>query len=255
MPNAGNTNVVWEAFNQRIEGFDVELNNESLDVAMIALQGPNAAKVLVEQVAEESKEEVENLPYYAATMAKVADVDTIVARTGYTGEDGFELMIYNADATKLWQLFIDQDDVTPCGLASRDSLRLEAGMPLYGNELSRDITPVEAGMGVAFKKKTADFVGAEVLRQRLEEGPKQVIKALTSSERRAARTGAEIYAGEQLVGTVTSGQPSPTLGHPIALALVDTAANLEEGAEVEVDIRGKRYPFTVTKTPFYSREK
>ena len=89
----------------------------------------------------------------------------------------------------------------------------------------------------------------------MEEGPKQVIKALTSSERRAARTGAEIYAGEQLVGTVTSGQPSPTLGHPIALALVDTAANLEEGAEVEVDIRGKRYPFTVTKTPFYSREK
>ena len=255
VPNAGNTDVVWEAFNQRIEGFDVKLNNESLDVAMIALQGPNAAKVLVEQVAEESKEEVENLPYYAATMAKVADVDTIVARTGYTGEDGFELMIYNADATKLWQLFIDQDGVTPCGLASRDSLRLEAGMPLYGNELSRDITPVEAGMGVAFKKKTADFVGAEILRQRLEEGPKQVIRALTSSERRAARTGAEIYAGEQLVGTVTSGQPSPTLGHPIALALVDTAANLEEGAEVEVDIRGKRYPFTVTKTPFYSREK
>ena len=255
VPNAGNTDVVWEAFNQRIEGFDVELNNESLDVAMIALQGPNAAMVLVEQVAEESKEEVENLPYYAATMAKVADVDTIVARTGYTGEDGFELMIYNADATKLWQLFIDQDGVTPCGLASRDSLRLEAGMPLYGNELSRDITPVEAGMCVAFKKNTADFVGAGVLRQRLEEGPKQVIKALTSSERRAARTGAEIYAGEQLVGTVTSGQPSPTLGHPIALALVDTAANLEEGAEVEVDIRGKRYPFTVTKTPFYSREK
>src|SRR5699024_3004083 len=107
--------------------------------------------------------------------------------------------------------------------------------------------------GVAFRKKTADFVGAEVLRQRLEEGPKQVIKALTSSERRAARTGAEIYLGDQLVGTVTSGQPSPTLGHPIALALVNTDANLEEGTAVEVDIRGKRYPFTVTSTPFYKR--
>ena len=255
VPNAGNTDAVWEAFNQRTEGFDVELNNESLDVAMIALQGPNAAKVLVEQVAEDSKEEVENLPYYAATMAKVAGIDTIVARTGYTGEDGFELMIYNADAPALWQAFIDVDGVTPCGLASRDSLRLEAGMPLYGNELSREITPVEAGMGVAFRKKAADFVGSEVLRQRLEEGPQRVIMALTSSERRAARTGAEIYRGDQVVGTVTSGQPSPTLGHPIALALVDTAAGLEEGEEVEVDIRGKRYPFTVTTTPFYSRSK
>src|SRR5699024_10778807 len=176
-------------------------------------------------------------------------------RTGYTGEDGFELMIYNTDAPALWQAFTDGYGVTPCGLAARDSLRLEAGMPLYGNELSREITPVEAGMGVAFRKKTADFVGSEVLRQRLEEGPQRVIKALTSSERRAARTGAEIYRGDQVVGTFTSGQPSPTLGHPIALALVDTAAGLEEGEEVEVDILGKRYPFTVTTTPFYSRSK
>lgn len=253
VPNAGNTDAVWEAFNARTDGFDVELNNESLDVAMIALQGPDSAKILVEQVAEESKEKVENLSYYAATQAKVAGIDTIVARTGYTGEDGFELMIYNADATALWETFAAVEGVTPCGLASRDSLRLEAGMPLYGNELSREITPVEAGMGMAFKKKTADFVGAEVLRQRFEEGPQKVITALTSSERRAARTGAEVYVGDNLVGTVTSGQPSPTLGHPIALALIKTEANLEEGAAVEVDIRGKRYPFTVTKTPFYKR--
>src|SRR5699024_12327774 len=110
-------------------------------------------------------------PSHSASMSKVSDIAAIVARTGYTGEGGFELMSYSADATTMWQTFAAVEGVTPCGLASRDSPRLEAGMPLYGNELSRDITPVEAGMGVAFRKKTADFVGAEVLRQRLEAGP------------------------------------------------------------------------------------
>ena len=128
-------------------------------------------------------------------------------------------------------------------------------MPLYGNELTRDITPVEAGMARAFAKKEQDFVGADVLRQRAEEGPKAQITGLVSSQRRAARAGAEVFVGENKVGTVTSGQPSPTLGHPVVLALIDTAAGLEAGDAVEIDIRGKRYPFEVSQLPFYKREK
>ncbi len=258
VPNAGNAEVVWEELNQRAEGFDVDLNNENATVALIAVQGPKAMEVLVPLVNDAKQEEVAELPYYAATSGQVAKEHAIIARTGYTGEDGFEIYVYKDVAAGVWNELLKagaEYDILPCGLASRDSLRLEAGMPLYGNELSREITPVEAGMTPAFAKKTADFVGADVLRKRAEEGPQVAITGLTSDQRRAARSGADVFVGEQKVGTVTSGQPSPTLGYPVALALLDTSANLEEGTEVEVDIRGKRYPFKVTKTPFYKREK
>ena len=258
VPNAGNTQAVWEAFQERAKDFDVQLKNESQDVAMIAVQGPKAAEILVPLVEDNKQDAVYELGYYAATMGKVARKFAIVASTGYTGEDGFELIVYNADAPELWNELLragEEYGLKPCGLAARDSLRLEAGMPLYGNELSRDITPVEAGMSRAFAKKEADFVGAETMRARAAEGPQQVITGLEASQRRAARSGAEVYVGDTHVGTVTSGQPSPTLGHPVALALLDTSAGLEPGAEVEVDIRGKRYPFTVTALPFYKRDK
>ncbi|APT92193.1 glycine cleavage system protein T [Corynebacterium phocae] len=263
VPNAGNAQVVWEAFQERAEGFDVELENESLDVAMIAIQGPKAVEILLPLVEDNKQEAVAELGYYAAMMGKVARKFAIICRTGYTGEDGFELIVYNSDAPELWDELIKagaEYDLKPCGLAARDSLRLEAGMPLYGNELSRDITPVEAGMGRAFANKEADFVGAGPMRQRLEEGPQVSITGLTSDQRRAARAGAAVFikgedGADKQVGTVTSGQPSPTLGHPVAIALLETAAGLEPGAEVEVDIRGKRYPFKVTQMPFYKRQK
>lgn len=258
VPNAGNTDAVWEEFQERAQGFDVDLNNESHDVAMIALQGPKAAEILVPLVEDNKQDAVYELAYYAAMTGKVARKYAFICRTGYTGEDGFELIVYNSDAAELWNELLkagEEYGILPCGLAARDSLRLEAGMPLYGNELSRDITPVEAGMGRAFAKKEADFVGKENMRAHLEQGPKVIITGLKSDQRRAARAGAEVFLGESKVGTVTSGQPSPTLGHPVAIALVDAAENLEPGAEVEVDIRGKRYPFTVTALPFYKREK
>lgn len=258
VPNAGNADTVWDELNNRAEGFDVTLKNESRDVAMIAVQGPKAAEILVPLVEDNKQDEVYNLGYYAATMGKVARTFAIIARTGYTGEDGFELIVYNSDAPQLWEELLkagEEYDIKPCGLAARDSLRLEAGMPLYGNELSRDITPVEAGMARAFAKKEADFVGSEVIRQRAAEGPQVAITGLTSTQRRAARAGAEVFVGDKKVGTVTSGQPSPTLGHPVAIALLETSAGLEPGAEVEVEIRGKRYPFEVTALPFYKRDK
>ncbi|WP_293768649.1 glycine cleavage system aminomethyltransferase GcvT [uncultured Corynebacterium sp.] len=258
VPNAGNAEIVWEELNKRAAGFDVDLNNESTDCAMIAVQGPKAAELLIPLVEDNKQEAVFELPYYAAMTAKVARKYAFVCRTGYTGEDGFELIVYNADAPELWNDLLkagEEYGILPCGLAARDSLRLEAGMPLYGNELSRDITPVEAGMARAFAKKEQDFVGAEEMRKRAAEGPKVAITGLKSDQKRAARSGSEVYVGETKVGTVTSGLPSPTLGYPVAIALIDTAAGLEPGAEVEVDIRGKRYPFAVTAMPFYKREK
>ena len=257
VPNAGNTDAVWEALNQRAEGFDVELKNESQDVALIAIQGPKAAEILVPLVEDGKQDAVFGMDYYSALTGKVARKYAFICRTGYTGEDGFEIIVYNSDALELWNDLLQAGQeygMLPCGLAARDSLRLEAGMPLYGNELTRDITPVEAGMARAFAKKNADFVGADVMRARAAEGPAQQIMGLTSEQRRAARAGAEIFVGEDKVGVITSGLPSPTLGYPVALALVNTAAGLEPGAPVEVDIRGRRYPFVISATPFYKRE-
>lgn len=258
VPNAGNTDIVWQELNERAEGFDVDLKNESRDVAMIAVQGPKAAEILIPLVEDNKQESVFELGYYAAMTGKVARKYAFICRTGYTGEDGFELIVYNSDAPELWRELLkagEEYGLRPAGLAARDSLRLEAGMPLYGNELTRDITPVEAGMARAFARKDIDFVGAQVMRAHAAAGPKVLITGLVSEQKRAARAGSEIYVGNDKVGTVTSGQPSPTLGHPIAIALVDTSAKLQPGDAVEVDIRGKRYPFTVAALPFYKRER
>ena len=256
VPNAGNTAAVWAAFEARKGDFDVELRNDSEATGLVAVQGPRSLEVLNPLLDGDAGA----LEYYSGawfslrsndtTVDDAKRVDVFVARTGYTGEDGFELFCAAEDTVAVWDAVIGSG--TPCGLAARDSLRLEASMPLYGNELTTDITPVEAGMGRAFAKKEADFVGKQALTGR---EPSVVIAGLTSEQRRAARQGAEVYlAGtEDKIGVVTSGQPSPTLGYPVALAHVDPA-HTEVGTEVEVDIRGRRYPFTIAATPFYTRE-
>lgn len=254
VPNASNTPAVWEALVERARDFDVELANESNDTAMIAVQGPKAEEIVLSLVSEGDAEAVRELGYYHCAPLVAGGHEILLARTGYTGEDGFELVLPNAEAADLWNKVMERAetvDAIPAGLASRDSLRLEASMPLYGQELSRDITPVEAGMGRAFAKKSADFVGKDALTGR---EPSVEIVALTSEQRRAARPGAEIYLGDEKIGVVTSGQPSPTLGHPIALAHV-SPEHAAEGTEVEIDVRGKRLPFRITPRPFYKREK
>lgn len=248
VPNAANTDAVWLAFQSRVGDFDVELTNRSEEIALIAVQGPRALEVL-EPLVDGAPGD---LPYYSAGEMKLGEgadtIDVIVARTGYTGEDGFEIYSSFDNAPSVWEAVIGHG--TPCGLAARDSLRLEASMPLYGHELTADITPVEAGMGRAFAKKEADFVGKEALTGR---EPSVAIAGLTSQDRRAAREGAEVYIGDEKIGVVTSGQPSPTLGYPVALAHLDPQ-RAEIGTDVEIDIRGRRYPFTIVETPFYSRK-
>ncbi|GAA4284292.1 glycine cleavage system aminomethyltransferase GcvT [Brevibacterium daeguense] len=265
VPNAGNTPVVAEALTDRANQFTAEIQpaaevtvaDESGDTALIAVQGPKAEEILLAtQDSEEGQQTVRELGYYAWAPLTVAGIDVFLARTGYTGEDGFELIIDNQDATALWAELVrvgDDSGLTPCGLASRDSLRLEAGMPLYGNELTRETTPFDAGLGrmVGFTTKET-FFAREALEKLAESEPARVLVGLTSEGRRAARSGATVSVDGSEVGIVTSGQPSPTLGHPIALAYVDTAVS-EPGSAVSVDIRGKAHDFVVVELPFYSR--
>lgn len=257
IPNAGNAATVFDHLLTRAANFQVTVTDESAATALIAVQGPNAEALLLTLVDAHSTKTITDLRYYAATPATIADHEVLLARTGYTGEDGFELFLPNAEAADLWQKILAagaEFGLKPAGLAARDSLRLEAGMPLYGNELSLQLTPIDAGLGVLVgKKKESDFVAKAALLS--GSTPKRLLVGLVSDGRRAARAHAELFdADGNLVGEVTSGQPSPTLGHPIALAYVNRELT-EPGTELQADIRGKRYLFTVVPLPFYARKK
>ncbi|MDD9206467.1 glycine cleavage T C-terminal barrel domain-containing protein, partial [Georgenia sp. 10Sc9-8] len=193
------------------------------------------------------------LRYYAIVSTAVAGVPVLLARTGYTGEDGFELSVPAASAVELWGALevAGGPEVAPCGLACRDSLRLEAGMPLYGNELSRSVTPYETGAGRVVHLDH-DFVGRAALARRHEEPSGTVLAGLVGEGRRAARPGCTVHDGDREVGTVTSGMLSPTSGHPVALALMESSLAVA-GARLEVDVRGTRQPVTVVDPPFYRR--
>lgn len=258
VPNAGNAEIVAAAFSERATDFDVEIEDQSDELSLIAVQGPNAAAIVQALVPEDQRELVTGMKYYAAEQVTVASHPVLLARTGYTGEDGFELYLPNAEAVDLWNALLTEGEsrgLIPAGLASRDSLRLEAGMPLYGNELSREVTPFDAGLGpiVSFAKSET-FVGRDALESRREQTPAMQLVGLRGDGRRAARSDYAVLAGNEVVGRVTSGQPSPTLGYPIALAYV-TPEHAAPGTRLHVDLRGKAEPFTVVELPFYRRER
>lgn len=280
VPNAGNAPRVAEALAQRAEGFDVTVVDQTAEKSLVAIQGPKAAEVMhaiVENVTdapeasgatEDVKGAVDGLGYYAAFKGIVAGQPALIARTGYTGEDGFEIIVDNDGAEQVWNVALGKAtelDGLPCGLAARDTLRLEAGMPLYGNELNDELTPVDAGLGILAATKSKDsFVGRDAIVAAKEKGAARVLIGLQGEGRRAARSGYAVLAGEgedaQPIGEVTSGALSPTLGYPVAMAYVDKAATEEGGAAavgqtVQVDIRGKQYPYQVVEMPFYQREK
>ncbi|WP_350349476.1 glycine cleavage system aminomethyltransferase GcvT [Agromyces sp. G08B096] len=266
--NAANRETVAAELTARADGFDAFVSDESDDIALIALQGPDALAVLLETEGfgvdgpgnddEDFDRTLTELKYYRAFAATFDGEPVLVARTGYTGEDGFELYLAPERAARLWEALRETGGprVVPCGLASRDTLRLEAGMPLYGHELTRDTLPVQAGLGrVVALSKDGDFVG----RAAVERGPGEdapVLVGLTAEGRRAPRAEYEIYDGPGedavRVGVVTSGALSPTLGHPIALAYVAPGA-AEPGTTLHVDVRGTRVPAAVVAPPFYRR--
>lgn len=271
VPNAANTPAALAAIRQRSttpdgHSFDVTITDRTEATALIAVQGPASEAILLEVVTAGSAEAVKALRYYAIVDVVVntdhGQLPVQLARTGYTGEDGFEIYVdVEADPeapARLWTLLEaagEPHGLVPCGLASRDSLRLEAGMPLHGHELSDSIDPYSAGLGPVVALKTKDsFVGREALAAIKENGPERKLVGLANNTKRAARPGYAVLDDGQTVGEVTSGAPSPTLGHAIALAFVrpDLA---EVGTELQVDLRGKPTPFTVVDLPFYKRER
>ncbi|MCV6976399.1 glycine cleavage system aminomethyltransferase GcvT [Mycobacterium bourgelatii] len=256
--NAANTAVVHAALTRRAAGFDATITDRSAEMALIALQGPVAERVLCKTVDPTDVGTVTGLKYYAATELRIGTMPILLARTGYTGEDGFELYVANDRAIDLWWLLLDagaDHGVAPAGLACRDTLRLEAGMPLYGNELSPETTPYDAGLGKAVRLDK-DFVGRDALAQYAKWGPLRNLVGLQGIGRRAARQGYGVYTkdGAHRIGTVTSGALSPTLGHPVALCYVATGS-VGLGSVVSVDIRGGDERFRVVETPFYSRSR
>lgn len=222
--------------------------------ALIALQGPEARGILSSTPGVEiTGTPLDELGYYAWTAGTFDGAPLFVARTGYTGEDGYELMIPTAQAGALWDAALAAGadrGLVPCGLAARDTLRLEAGMPLYGHELSRDTVPAQAGLGRVVAVDKEAFVGKAGLSSGPADAP--VLVGLVSDGRRAGRAGYAVLHGDDTVGEITSGALSPTLGHPVAMAFVAPAASAI-GTELTIDVRGTRIPATVTALPFYRR--
>jgi aminomethyltransferase len=257
--NAANTATVHEQLRDRASGHDAEVTDATGDYALIAIQGPAAAGILGPLTGVD----LGAMKYYAGAFGEVAGRGAWVARTGYTGEDGFEVYTRPADAEHVWTTLLERGapaGLVPAGLAARDTLRLEAGMALYGNELGPDMTPFEANLGrlVKFDKPAGDFVGRAALPARAETGPRQVLTGLTVRSRRVPRHGYGVLAHGQPAGTVTSGAPSPTLGVPIAMAYLrpDVASDLAsetKDSELTVDIRGEAVPASLTELPFYRR--
>jgi aminomethyltransferase len=267
--NAANAAIVLGELTERAKAAaddGAQVTDRTAEYALIAVQGPNAARILTDDGAAGPAASVTGLRYYAIEPATVAGAEVLVARTGYTGEDGFELFTPAQQAEHVWQALTAAGaahGLSPAGLAARDTLRLEAGMPLYGNELGRDVTPFDAGLGrVVRLDKPGDFVGRAALAERARSAPQRELVGLAGQSRRVPRHGYDILWDSRSCGTVTSGAPSPTLGIPIAMAYVEPdvarlaaqAAADSEGERLAIDIRGRAEPAVVVPLPFYRRE-
>ncbi|CAA9471352.1 MAG: Aminomethyltransferase (glycine cleavage system T protein) [uncultured Rubrobacteraceae bacterium] len=245
--NAANRDGDLAHFMEHTQDLDVEVADESDDWALLALQGPEAANILQRFTATN----LSGIGYYRYEVGEVGGRDAMISRTGYTGEDGFELYVRPDAAPEVWRKLVEAG-ATPTGLGARDTLRLEAGMCLYGNELDRETTPLEAGIGFCVHlDKAVDFVGRGALRREKEEGLKKKLVGFEVEGRGIARHGHEVRAGGEPAGVVTSGTLSPTLGRAIGLALV--RPDVEDSFEVV--IREKAVAARAVGLPFYKREK
>jgi aminomethyltransferase len=237
---------------ERLDGFKAVLDDRSLATALVAIQGPRSLEILRPL----TDVDLDGLRYYAIAEGSVAGVPALVARTGYTGEDGFEVFVDTGHAGEVWDALMtagEPEGIAPIGLGARDTLRLEAGMPLYGNELDDETNPFEAGLGRVVKlDKPEDFVGKAALERVARDGVERKLVGLIVRGRGIARHGYPILNGERRTGVVTSGTQSPTLGEPIAMGYVATA-DAEPGTMLGVEIRGQSVPAEVVPLPFYRR--
>jgi aminomethyltransferase len=253
--NASNIDKDYKWLEDHLEG-NVELINLSEHTSQLALQGPLAEKVLQKLAGDTNLADIGFFKFQ--TEVELNGKKALVSRTGYTGEDGFEIYCKPEDAVALWKEILEtgkEDGVLPCGLGSRDTLRFEANLALYGQELSPEISPLEAGIGFAVKlNKEVDFIGKEVLKHQKENGLPRKMVGIEMIDRGIPRHGYPVYKNDELIGEVTTGTQSPSLKKNIGLALLKIEhTNLE--TEVEVEIRGKRLKAIVVPTPFYKRDK
>ena len=251
--NASNAHIVSDALVERLHGFKAVLDDRSLAMALCAVQGPRSVDI----VGPLTDVDLSALRYYAIAEGHLAGIQALVARTGYTGEDGFEVFVDTSSTERLWDALlaaVRAADGGPVGLGARDTLRLEAGMPLYGNELDLETNPFEAGLGRVVKLvKPVDFVGRAALEKVARDGPDRTLVGLIVEGRGIARHGYPVLANGRRTGVVTSGTQSPTLGVPIAMAYV-APADAEPGTVVEIEIRDARVPARVVALPFYRRQ-
>ena len=256
--NAANAPAVFALLSDRAAKLDAVVADRGDDYALIAIQGPRSAAIL----GPLTDADLTQVKYYASYPATVAGASVLLARTGYTGEDGFEVFAPPADAVAIWTALSAagaEHGLVPAGLAARDTLRLEAGMALYGNELGPDLTPYDAGLDRLVRlDKPGDFVGRTALAARSQAAPLRRLVGLVGESRRVPRHGYRVLWDGAPVGTVTSGAPSPTLGAPIAMAYIspavaDEAAGDGGAGRLAVDIRGNAEPARLVALPFYRR--
>lgn len=247
--NASNRHKDYAFIKKNLKG-DAELTDLSDNTALLALQGPKAHDILKKLMDESSIP----MQYYSFIRdVDVAGVNCLISQTGYTGEMGWELYCAPEDAVKLWDAILNAGEeygLLRCGLGARDTLRLEAGMPLYGHEMTDEITPIEAGLDFAVKMKKPDFIGKSAL----EAPPSRRRVGLKMTGRGIAREDSDVYLGDKKVGVTTSGSMMPYLGYAVAMALMDADCT-EIGTALEVDVRGRRVACEIVPMPFYSRPK
>ena len=254
--NAATTDKDWDWITTHKGDADVVLTNASADYCQIAVQGPNAIAIL-QPLTDVNLDEIK---YYWFTTGKVDGVESIISRTGYTGEDGFEIYAAPEFAEQLWNKFLaagkygKEQGILPAGLAARNTLRLESGMSLYGHEIADDISPLEAGLGWITKIQKGEFTGRDAIASLKEKGVERKLVGFEMTDRGIARDGFDVYVDDQKVGYVTSGSPAPYLKKNIGLAFLPVAfANI--GQEIKIDVRGKLLTAAVIETPFYRRKK
>jgi len=252
--NAGTTDKDWDWIKSHHGGEKVELRNASADYCQIALQGPEAISILQKLTATPLSE----IKYYHFVHGEVDTVTAIISRTGYTGEDGFEVYAAPDQAERLWNKMLDagnfgsDDGVLPCGLAARNTLRLEAGMCLYGHEIDEETTLLEANLGWITKLAKGEFIGREALQKQKAEGVKRKLIGFEVTDRGIARDGQDILVDGTRIGNVTSGSPAPFLKKNIGMGYVPTEfADAEQ--QIQIDVRGKMIGGQVVSLPFYKR--
>ncbi len=254
--NAGTTEKDWDWITEHKENEAVELRNLSSEYCQIAIQGPDALEILLKLTAVP----LDEIKYYHFSEGSVGGVPAIVSRTGYTGEDGFEVYSHSNEAEQIWNKLLEAGNfgsptgVIPCGLAARNTLRLEAAMALYGHEIDETITLLDANLGWITKLNKGDFTGREALAKQKEEGIKRRLVGFEMTERGIARDDQEVVINGNRVGRVTSGSPAPYLKKNIGMAYVPVEF-AREGQQIEIDVRGRLVGAQIVKTPFYKRQK